>query len=1076
MSSREGKRPVPKFSSFKPRSEPAPPHREVAKDHESRRRAEEASHHAHSQDQHQDQHRPLVVASEGHSGPHNRASPQGPAHREVRGVDGLFVLDKRGDSLIRRYGTNNRHDIPEYRRIGSGRILGTDGFMRIERVGNHDEFFVRGHHEARSLFGGNRKSLFTKAAPNKSQIVRVRRDESQTVTGNEDFLSLRPSKRRKHDHDSSGELSGDEGPSYRSIHGKAKPHEHSDGDEDYGTDSSTDSNLPGEDNATTTRSIELSRRAREHPEDIDAWLQLVDHQDVLLGTVSTGGRRPTLSEVKSYADIKLSMLEQALSHATADPQRVVLHLRIMREGAKIWDYKRLEERWKDVMLKHGSDFGIWRAYMNFRQATLPTFQYDEIKKLYVERLQFTKDEIKRLPASSNPVHLYEQMIYVFSRATRFVADAGFPELGTALWQAALELAFAGPETGPETNDTSVPLDFETFWESEVPRLGEDRAQGWAAFRRNAGTQKPPEPKATAQPPAPNTRDAYRAWSMIEQNMALTATLPARTLDEGAEDDPYRVVMYGDIHDMLLYIPTHVILCVRRQLLDAFLMYAQLPPASDSSRFVHDALRDDFIIRSSTESFVTPNPPSIVEADHDHNEHTKPPEFSHVYQSMRKTSDVLFPSSHWFRYVNSIRENIPLDQYRWISNTLKQLVRSFGVKELAPYYLAFESINESGSEKKTAKALLKQDPTNVDLYEGYAILEWVRSNKSAARNVVAAAVGSPAITDHDHCRLRITWAWMELEDGALAKGALRLCALAEDRSRTSSLPEDEPATPSQVLKARQLFISSRDYLLSSGDPEHAIIYAEALALLEYLTGKSNKEPSSENQGDIWSATTSVSTCSDEFISRHLTTSQAHEKLLQFAARLLYFHASRGPFRPGFLRERLTKYVGLFPRNTVFLSLLAWKETRLSIDDRVRSVLDTTVLVEPHDCVSSRAFAIRYEARVGNVHSTRAAFERALESEACRHHLGLWISYVRFCYGSRELRSKAKDVFYRAIQNCPWSKDVFLEAFVTLGREMDSSELRSVYNTLCDRGLRVHVEMPEFIDRWRREQKEKYAERR
>lgn len=39
---------------------------------------------------------------------------------------------------------------------------------------------------------------------------------------------------------------------------------------------------------------------------------------------------------------------------------------------------------------------------------------------------------------------------------------------------------------------------------------------------------------------------------------------------------------------------------------------------------------------------------------------------------------------------------------------------------------------------------------------------------------------------------------------------------------------------------------------------------------------------------------------------------------------------------------------------------------------------------------------------------------------------------------------------------------------LVRELDSAELRSVYNTLCDKGLRVHVEMPEFVEKWRREQ--------
>lgn len=48
---------------------------------------------------------------------------------------------------------------------------------------------------------------------------------------------------------------------------------------------------------------------------------------------------------------------------------------------------------------------------------------------------------------------------------------------------------------------------------------------------------------------------------------------------------------------------------------------------------------------------------------------------------------------------------------------------------------------------------------------------------------------------------------------------------------------------------------------------------------------------------------------------------------------------------------------------------------------------------------------------------------------------------------------------------------MEAFATLVRDMDSSELKSVYNTLSEKGLRVHVEMEEFVEKWRREQKER-----
>jgi hypothetical protein len=141
--------------------------------------------------------------------------------------------------------------------------------------------------------------------------------------------------------------------------------------------------------------------------------------------------------------------------------------------------------------------------------------------------------------------------------------------------------------------------------------------------------------------------------------------------------------------------------------------------------------------------------------------------------------------------------------------------------------------------------------------------------------------------------------------------------------------------------------------------------------------------------------------------------------------------------------------------------------------VKSTLEKTVLTKHHDCTSSRIFAIRHEMATGNSHSTRAAFERAVESDICRHHIGIWISYIRYCHYQKELKSKAEGVFYRAIQRCPWSKEVFMEAFTTLARDMDTSELRSVFNTLSDKGLRVHVELDTFVEAWNTAQKQQQA---
>lgn len=148
------------------------------------------------------------------------------------------------------------------------------------------------------------------------------------------------------------------------------------------------------------------------------------------------------------------------------------------------------------------------------------------------------------------------------------------------------------------------------------------------------------------------------------------------------------------------------------------------------------------------------------------------------------------------------------------------------------------------------------------------------------------------------------------------------------------------------------------------------------------------------------------------------------------------------------------------------MFAWSQSTLRIDDPVRDLLQTLSLVESRDCLSTRRFAIRHEAQVGTAHSTRAAFEAAIDSDACRASVELWVHYIRFCCSAKELRGKAKDVFYRAIAACPWPKELYMEAFGTLVEQMGSSELRAVFNTMATKGLRVHVDLEEFIEGWKR----------
>lgn len=165
----------------------------------------------------------------------------------------------------------------------------------------------------------------------------------------------------------------------------------------------------------------------------------------------------------------------------------------------------------------------------------------------------------------------------------------------------------------------------------------------------------------------------------------------------------------------------------------------------------------------------------------------------------------------------------------------------------------------------------------------------------------------------------------------------------------------------------------------------------------------------------------------------------------------------------MQEKLSRFIDAFPRNTIFLSLFEWSDSSLRVVDETRSLLFDKALSPSQDSVSSRVFAIRHELARGNTNSTKAAFEHALSSDACKASVLLWISYIRFSHSQKELRGKARDVFYRALRHCPWSKEVMMEAFVTLARDMGSEELRAVHETMASKGLRVHVDLEEFLER-------------
>ncbi|KAG9257256.1 NRDE-2, necessary for RNA interference-domain-containing protein [Emericellopsis atlantica] len=962
-----------------------------------------------------------------------------------------FFFDTKGDPLIRKYGGIERAKIPDYRRWGAGKVLGTAGRLVIHREGARDLFSLRMPGDG---FSSEREGLRSKRLRLQPPVALRARKQTADAESEEGFLPVGgyiPPRKSVQDVDSEG----DEQVNYRSIEGKAKTKQLVDSEASEESEPEDEDEAPPLDRTDPlkVRSIELRRQVKEHPNNIDAWIELVHHQDALLRAGQVLSHEGSRDEAHSYTEIKVSMLESALENTKNPRDRARVLNMLMREGVKVWPPKTAAKKWSEVQHEEEHDLFLWKAHLEFEMSNIVSFQFDRIRDMLTTRLHQAANRSER---GSND---YIEAIYVFLILTRFIFDAGFKELAVAAWQGLMEMTCFRPSHIANLDEART--EFQDFWDSEVARFGEPDAQGWKSYAAGKGDLEPPEPAQAQDESRPGqSGDVYKRWATMERSQAETARMPARTLDEDTGDDPFRVVMFSDIQPLLFFIPSNVLPQVRTYLLDAFLIFCGLAPAFSSNEWPQNPLQDAFL--SGARAALGVNGSWDTEENGELGEGTrKSPNFGTANICAVPSADLLTSNETWYSYLRSVASSATLST-DWSQKGTMQAIQGLGLGASAPYALALGAANPETILKKLAKGMLKQYPTDAALYNLYAVIEHAQGNNDTAVKVL----GSAAAMFKDMskpCGLLLwrTWAWFDLEAGNKKLAIKRLCSFADENLRQA--PDATfNASGADLLKARQAIASIE---LGSGavSVELAQTQAESLALLAYLTADGCTEPTSIAQGNISAAMASVDEATRDFRLRGAVARAAHEATLQFAAKLLHLHASKGPFRRGFIREQLIKFLDICPRNTVLLSLLEWCDSSLRVIDDTRTLLHDKILIRPHDCHSSRVFAIEHELNRGNVNTTRSAFEQAVSSDAGKSSVQLWISYIRFCHSHKELRAKAKDTFYRALRDCPWSKDVMMEAFGTLVQDMDSHELRSVYNTMMEKGLRVHVDLEEFLGR-------------
>ncbi|EMD94711.1 hypothetical protein COCC4DRAFT_26585 [Bipolaris maydis ATCC 48331] len=952
-----------------------------------------------------------------------------------------YFSDRRGDEDVLRYGTLNRYEIPPYRRYGHGFVLGLPLQQKIDRELSTDKKIYVSPATRR-----RQQRLLTDKSTKRSgeralRLVKAGGDASDL---NKDYVLLSATGKRKR-HDSDTDEDDDEGTPEFDYRGIEEPKSAEPADPDAQYESDVDVTFDAEATRTNSR---LARSTKEHPEDVSGWLALIAHQEAML-KLERPSAELTVSDKAHLADIRIDIYGEALKKIGKHPEgQLQLYKGLLKEAERAWEGAKLASKWKDVLVKHPESVELWMMYLDFVQSRFTTFKYEDCRAIFFKCIETLSASTQNISPTG--------LLHIILRLTSMTYEAGYQELSVAIWQALIEFRILRP-----AEDATIDA-FEMFWDSEVARIGEPQSKGWKQYSPSG------EPASLEFAPLlekDSSDSFFEDFKKRETEATRQLVLPGRTSDDIAEDDAFHTILFDDVAPYLKLVPEHV---PSGLLVEAFLCFCGLPPIPKSGAHQQSWWSDPFLQRHWSSSPLNEDESSNFVQSLNH--------FSNCpSKSFQMTTELLFDQSF---STSSI--GLGTDFIR----QLLKLVASDPSSEdvFGEYLLAFELRNYPNEAFKTAKRLLKARPSSLRLYNAYGLVESRLGNSDKADQVFRTVLAmQPAKSENPTpqlLELLDSWVWDALRRGERNTALWRLVSPhGNPPAETAQSQPDETLVDS--LRTRLAEISEQALLAQ--DHATAILSTSLSALLLYLTS-SYDAPRALNLHShlsIW------------FTSHATTYSSSAELHAQFISRLLTFHTTHAPIvKPALTRSTLEPLLSRFPDNTLLLALYAANESRFSIDDRVRGVMQHTALQRTEErSIAGWAFAIHYEMRRGELagsteHSIRALYKRAVESSG-KHCPALWKAYIQFelaqlrrLQESRQLQNKkprrdgkkskaeirvedarqrVADTFYAGLRNLPWCKEVAMLAFGEAEDVFGDEEKWRVCRVLVEKEMRVFVEV-------------------
>lgn len=788
---------------------------------------------------------------------HVGSKPAGQDPRPGENIPKSFVVDLLGDPNNLNFGTLHRYTTASYFRFGAGNVVGSSMNLRIDRAVSTEKGLVLSDHTHGLPKKRDKHARWRLDQEGVREVkIKPREKNDPAIDPAADYVFLEAAQRAKRRRGDDGlpvdgvSSSDEDDTHYRSVDGKAKSKkEPADQDLKYNSDTSSQQDIAGRglltlDESAQRKRVQLSRRTEVEPTNFEAWISLINHQDNMLGRGQNFQKtRLTNAERRSNTEIKLSMFEKALEKVKDPEGREFLLLGMMQEVIRIRGIDKTSSCWKRILQQNPQSLRLWIKYLDFMQTSFTHFRFEEVQSVYLDCLNLTRGARTSGEISLDEANkVLEIQIYVVLRMTLFMRESGFTEHATAAWQALLEFVFFKPiivqasDHGKDgsSHEATVSL-FENFWDSEVPRIGEEGAEGWASFSRKQG--EPPQPRIETADNLGDSKGHWKSWLASERRHSLLSRNPARTIDDIEENDPYRIILFSDIRPFLIDPPS---LAGQQLILDAFIAFCYLPPfgaeGPDSRLRVwgrdcflrNDALRLNGKLEDSWKLHFPKQTESSEEQDSIdkggirlHSGAQDP--FQFPVRDYQVSSDSLFAEKQWFSAFDTWQEQCFGDggpvEVACVLRSLKSLISiGAGGEAIALYVLALELRTSPGTVRKTAKNLLRKRPFSIRLYNAYALIEYRLANTRKGEGILTTSINIgkklDEVSQRDSILLWRTWIWETLSAYSAQEALVRLLAMGDEEIQMPfpefHLPDDlgsvEPALLLRTERVR-LFLWS-----------------------------------------------------------------------------------------------------------------------------------------------------------------------------------------------------------------------------------------------------------------------------